>query len=462
MKKVLLSLLTLFAFVTANAQVVFDFDNDYQTFFPDLKGVSSGSNDTYVADGEFATDQTVSKDGITLVFKASAEDAKTRNRVWASAPRLRMYNESFSVSAPGHKITKIAFKGHSSNFNISTETGTLEGKDWTGEAESVVFAVAKNTQINTITVTLDGKEDETPSIPEVDITNKPETAYTVTQALELIKKGEGLSAKVYVKGTISKVDEVSTEYGNATYYITDGTNELEVYRGFGLGGGKFTSEDDIQDGDEVIVYGKLVDYKGTPEFTTGSEIYSLNGKTKEDIPDTPVDPDDKYTVVGAGTLDNPYTTEDIIKGVYVEGETKEGIWVKGTILGCVNTSKGNTLSDKDAVASNIALGNADGTNIIPVQLVYVKEGDNRVREAVNVMENPDNIGKTVYVFGDVIKYCGVAGIKNTSNYSWDGTSTSIIAIDATALRAGIYNLAGQKLSAPQKGVNIIGGKKVVY
>ena len=119
--------------------------------------------------------------------------------------------------------------------------------------------------------------------PPVDITNTPETAYTVAKANDLITAGQGLETKVYVIGTITKIKEVSTSYGNATYWIGDGTeysaNDLEIYRGYYLEGENFTAEDQIKVGDKVIVYGKLVDYKGTKEMTTGSSIYSLNGVT---------------------------------------------------------------------------------------------------------------------------------------------------------------------------------------
>ena len=118
--------------------------------------------------------------------------------------------------------------------------------------------------------------------PPVDITNTPETAYTVAKANDLITAGQGLETKVYVIGTITKIKEVSTSYGNATYWIGDGTeysaNDLEIYRGYYLEGEYFTAEDQIKVGDKVIVYGKLVDYKGTKEMT-GSSIYSLNGVT---------------------------------------------------------------------------------------------------------------------------------------------------------------------------------------
>ena len=118
--------------------------------------------------------------------------------------------------------------------------------------------------------------------PPVDITNTPETAYTVAKANDLITAGQGLETEVYVIGTITNIEEVSTSYGNATYWIGDGAeysaNDLEIYRGYYLEGENFTAEDQIKVGDKVIVYGKLVDYKGTKEMT-GSSIYSLNGVT---------------------------------------------------------------------------------------------------------------------------------------------------------------------------------------
>ena len=152
-----------------------------------------------------------------------------------------------------------------------------------------------------------------------------------------------------------------------------------------------------------------------------------------------------------------------MKGIYVEGETITGVWVKGTILGCANTSRGNTLSTGDPVATNIALGTEDGTVIIPVQLPYVADSETSVRSVVNIVDNPDNVGKTIYLYGDVIKYCGVAGLKNTSDYSWDGTTTAIsnIAAAQSAAPKSIFTLSGQKVRAiTQSGIYIVDGKKV--
>ena len=114
----------------------------------------------------------------------------------------------------------------------------------------------------------------------VNIKNTPETAYTVAKALELIAAGEGLDAKVYVKGQITSIKEVSASFGNATYDISDdatAANKLTVYRGYFYDNGKFTSSDQIKVGDVVVVYGKLVNYKNNTPQVTNSSIYSLNG-----------------------------------------------------------------------------------------------------------------------------------------------------------------------------------------
>ena len=97
--------------------------------------------------------------------------------------------------------------------------------------------------------------------------------------------------EVYVMGKISKITNTGTyfqggTYGNASFWISaDGTEsgEFQVYRALYLGNKKFEAgQTDIQVGDDVIIYGKLMNYKGnTPETVANkSYLYSLNGKTE--------------------------------------------------------------------------------------------------------------------------------------------------------------------------------------
>ena len=95
--------------------------------------------------------------------------------------------------------------------------------------------------------------------------------------------------KVYVKGKISRIANNGTyvgggTFGNASYWISaDGTenDEFQIFRSLYFNGEKYTEGTDIQVGDEVIVYGSLMNYKGNTPETVANEnwLYSLNGKT---------------------------------------------------------------------------------------------------------------------------------------------------------------------------------------
>ena len=169
-----------------------------------------------------------------------------------------------------------------------------------------------------------------------------EHPYSVATALRLIDENgwtgnDNVSETVYVKGIVSTgIDESDfnpEKFGNATYKISDdGTtaSELEVYRGYYLGGVRFTSLDQLKVGDEVIVKGELTKFSDTYELTQGNEIYSLNGVTAggSDNPGTPEGSgtvEDPFNVAGAfkyidenqyyGTNENPNLSPE----VYVEG-----------------------------------------------------------------------------------------------------------------------------------------------
>ena len=97
--------------------------------------------------------------------------------------------------------------------------------------------------------------------------------------------------EVYVAGKICKIANNGTytaggTYGNATFFLSEdgtGDGDLQVFRALYLGNVKFTEgKTDIKVGDDVIIYGQLMNYKGnTPETVSGKAyLYSLNGKTE--------------------------------------------------------------------------------------------------------------------------------------------------------------------------------------
>ena len=92
---------------------------------------------------------------------------------------------------------------------------------------------------------------------------------------------------VYIKGYITAVKEqYSAQYGNAQFTISDskeGGNTFTFYRGLYLGNKKWEDGNaTIKEGAEVIICGKVVNYKGTTPETVqnAAYLYSLNGKTE--------------------------------------------------------------------------------------------------------------------------------------------------------------------------------------
>lgn len=153
------------------------------------------------------------------------------------------------------------------------------------------FGVAGLKEVSEYVFEGDSPVTPNPGTPEGDGTEA--NPYNATAALDVAKAlADGDKVAAYAKGKIASIIEIDTgSYGNATYTITDGSATLQVYRGYGLDGAKFTSADDLKVGDEVVISGDLVNFMGnTPQFTTGSKIVSLNGTTGGDTPVTPPTP----------------------------------------------------------------------------------------------------------------------------------------------------------------------------
>lgn len=92
--------------------------------------------------------------------------------------------------------------------------------------------------------------------------------------------------KVYFEGIVSRTKDISASYGNATFYISeDGSenNEFYVFRCLGIDGKAIASNDEVQVGDKVVIYGNVVNYKGNTPETVQKEAYIVklerNGNT---------------------------------------------------------------------------------------------------------------------------------------------------------------------------------------
>lgn len=186
-----------------------------------------------------------------------------------------------------------------------------------------------------------GTAPEAQSTTPVDLVGSgtKDDPYDVPSTIKLIAAGPP-STPVYTKGIVSQVDEVSEQYGNATYYISnDGTttDQLLVYRGLGVGGRRFGAGD-LRVGDQVIVYGVVVNYAGSkPEFTQGNQLYKHN----DEIDDSGVPSGDAK---GSGTLEDPFNAakaNEVASALASGAESSQAYYIKGKVASIATDKDGN-------------------------------------------------------------------------------------------------------------------------
>lgn len=152
--------------------------------------------------------------------------------------------------------------------------------------------------------------------------------FNVAGAVKYIDDGGSAETEVYVKGKVVSVVQGSwkADYGSLKYYISeDGTptNQFYVFNGYaGPNRTKFSGEDALKQGDEVVICGKVDVYNGTKEFLANNYIVSLNGVGGATTPDTPT--------TGKGSESNPYTVAEAIAAIKAGAPTSE-VYVTGIV-----------------------------------------------------------------------------------------------------------------------------------
>lgn len=140
-------------------------------------------------------------------------------------------------------------------------------------------------------------QPEAPSAGEPKGTGTAADPFNIAGIIKYIEDGGSADQEVYTKGKVVSVKAGSFDatYGSLKYYISDdGTtnNQFYVYNGYaGPNRTKFSGEDALKPGDEVVICGKAKNYNGTNEYDTGNYLVSLNGKptSGSTTPDTPTD-----------------------------------------------------------------------------------------------------------------------------------------------------------------------------
>lgn len=159
--------------------------------------------------------------------------------------------------------------------------------------------------------------------------------FNVAAAVKYIDEGGDAATNKYVKGKVVSVDAGSydSNYGSLKYYISDdGTtkNQFRVYNGYaGPNRTKFSGEDALKAGDEVVICGSLTIVNGTKEFTTGNYVVSLNGQPIGGG-DTPTTGEAK----GTGTEADPFNSvaaQNYTAALAANQATEQEFYIKGKI-----------------------------------------------------------------------------------------------------------------------------------
>lgn len=175
-------------------------------------------------------------------------------------------------------------------------------------------------------------------------------------------------------------------------------------------------------GKVVAVKGSLEKYFGQPGVKTVTEFDLEGGVT----PPTPP------TTSGDGSENNPYNPAEVIafNPQSSQEAVKSGVWVTGYIVGWADVSAAPYAINAETahfdasatMATNILVASsADVKDVSKCIGVQLPTGE--IRSALNLQANPGNLGKSLQIKGDIMKYCGVPGIKNATAYKLEGGST---------------------------------------
>lgn len=183
-------------------------------------------------------------------------------------------------------------------------------------------------------------------------------------------------------------------------------------------------------------------------LTASALVAAVLGGCSDEYSQPPVVIPEESGVIGDGSWENPLQAWQVNLGTVVGPDERTSNWCTGYIVGWIDTSVSNTMSEATfqiGVPCNV------NTNMVIAQYPYYAEGDaipegedgkplyktweelgytwedcvtvqlpsGGVRDALNLVDNKGNFNKQVSLRGTTgSKYCGAYGIRSTADYNW--------------------------------------------
>ena len=327
--------------------------------------------------------------------------------------------------------TWVSITPSSGSAGSSTITITALANDGDERQAPVVLKAGKDSKI--VTVMQEGDIHG-------QLDNDPLTSAEAAALCGKLNSGETTGKKYYVQGIISDiVEEFGTQYGNATFWISDNGSDktFEVYRCLYLGNVKYsnTADQNISVGDKVIVYGILTNYNGTPETSQNNAyLYKISAGT-----DPVLSTKTPSVTVGAAETSATFevsgkhltegwkvsTTADWITDYTKSGEGEGKIEVK---------FDANTGAERTAEFTVSSAGAAD-IKLTLIQAEYQENGTAdkpytvaEAMEVINGLENGKTTAADVFTKGVIVAITSV----DTGDY---GNATYLISDNGSAENA---------------------------
>lgn len=286
MKKILLSLVTLFAAATSAFAGDIITNGGFESW---TDGACDGWESTTTASNCTITQSTDAHSGNSSV--QIPEGTKNNNRLGSKEYRLKAGTYTMKAYVKGAGSVSIGYVpvanymvlsyAYSSKVTTKADGWTEVTKEFTLDRDTKVNFVLMNTKkmgeklVDDFSVTTeDGGLAEEPTAFAAEGEGTLENPYNSVAAnkaaLEL-ESGTTATSEVYVKGIVHVINYAYSAKSLSFLISPDGTDNGAFYCF------KVTSDEDpgLKEGDLVVLSGKLTNFKGTPEFAAGAKIVSI-------------------------------------------------------------------------------------------------------------------------------------------------------------------------------------------